>query len=87
MVVAGVVVLVAATLLVAIWLTARSIVAHAARALRAAEAIRANTRAIWELETTNEVAEELLHTVRAIETKCGKLVEALESPAAAGTPR
>jgi hypothetical protein len=84
MIVAGVVVLVAAALLVTIWLTARSIAAHATRALRAAEAIRANTRAIWELETTNEVAEELLDTVRAIEAKCGKLVEALASHAATG---
>ncbi len=87
MIVAGVVVLVAATLLVTIWLAARSIVAHATRALRAAEAICANTRAIWELETTNEVAEELLHTARATEAKCGTLVEALESHAAAGPPR
>jgi hypothetical protein len=87
MLVAGVVVLVAASLLVTIWLTARSIAAHATRALRAAEAIRANTRPIWELQTTNEVAGEILDTVRDIEAKAQKLVEALGSHAAAGGRR
>ncbi len=87
MAVAGLVVLVAAALLVTIWLTARSIAAHAARALRAAEDIRDNTRAIWQLQTTNEVAEQLLETVRAIETKTARLVEALQSHAGAGGRR
>jgi hypothetical protein len=84
MVVGGAVVLVAAALLVTIWLTARSIAAEATRALRAAAGIRDNTRAIWELQTTNEVAGELRDTVRDIEAKATKLVEALESHAAAG---
>jgi hypothetical protein len=87
MIVAGVIVLVAAALLVTIWLTARSIVAHATRALRAAEVIRLNTRSIWELQTTNEVAERLRDTVRAIEAKGARLVEALESHAPAGGRR
>ena len=84
MAVAGLIVLVAAALLVTIWLTARSIVAHATRALRAAEAIRANTQPIWELETTNEVAEQLRDTVREIETKTSAVVEALHGQIAAG---
>lgn len=84
MVVAVVIVLVAAALLVTIWLTARSIAAHARRAVDALEAIRGNTRAIWGLQTTNEVAEELRDTVRDIETKAAGLVEALQSHAAAG---
>ena len=84
MAVGVVVVLVAAALLVTIWLTARSIAAHARRAVRALEAIRENTRAIWGLQTTNEVAEELRDTVRDIETKAAALVEALQSHAAAG---
>ena len=87
MLVGGAVVLVAATLLVTIWLTARSVAAHAARALRAAETIRDSTRAIWELETTNEVAEQLRDTVRDIETKATALVEALESRAVLGGRR
>ena len=87
MLVAVVVIAVAATLLVTIWLTARSIAAHATRALKAAEAIRDNTRVIWALQDTNEVAEQLRDTVRDIETKASKLVEALESHAAAGGGR
>ena len=84
MLVGGAVVLVAAALLVTIWLTASSIAAHAARALGAAEAIRDNTRAIWELQTTNEVAEQLRDTVRDIEAKATRLVDALAGHAAAG---
>lgn len=83
MAVAVVIVLVAAALLVTIWLTARSIAAHARRAVGALEAIRGNTLAIWGLQTTNEVAEELRDTVRDIETKAAALVEALQSHAAA----
>lgn len=77
MIVAVVVVLIAASLLVTIWLTARSILAHAVRALTAAEKIRAHTQPIWELKTTNEVAENLLQTVQSIEGKGGLLVAAL----------
>jgi len=84
MLVASVVVLVAAALLVTIWLTARSIAGHARRAVVALEAIRLNTRTIWAVQTTNEVAEELRDTVRDIETKATALVEALQSHAAAG---
>ena len=85
--VGGAIVLVAAALLVTTWLTARSIADHAARALRAAEAIRDNTRAIWELPTTNETAEQIRDTVRDIETKATSLVEALESRAVLGGRR
>ena len=85
--VGAVIILVAAASLVTIWLTARSIARHARRALRAAEAIRENTHAIWELQSTNEVAEQIRDTVRAIEAKTEALVEALEHPAAAGGRR
>jgi hypothetical protein len=81
MLVASAVVLVAAGLLITIWLTARSIVTHATRALKAAEEIRDNTRAIWELQTTNEVAEQIRDTVCDIEAKATKLVEALHAQA------
>lgn len=79
--VAVVVILIAAALLITIWLTARSILAHALRAHAATEKIRASTMPIWELQTTNEVAAELLATVQSIEGKGGKLVEALEAHA------
>lgn len=83
MLVAGLVVVIAAGLLVTIWLTARSILAHAHRALRAAEAIRQNTAPIWALQTSNEVAGELLTTVQSIEAKGGALAAALETHAGA----
>lgn len=82
--VAVVVILIAASLLITIWLTARSILAHALRAHAAAEKIRASTVPIWALETTNEVAAGLLETVKSIEAKGGALAEALESHAGAG---
>jgi len=75
--VAAVVVLIAAGLLVTIWLTARRILADAVRALNAAEKIREQTTAIWALQDTNEVAEGLLETVQAIEAKGGALAGAL----------
>ena len=81
MVVASAVVVVAAALLVTIWLTARGILEEATRALRAAEQIRDHTRAIWQLQTTNEVAEGLHDTVGDIERKVTALVEALHGGA------
>jgi hypothetical protein len=87
MLVAWAVVLVAAGLLITIWLTARSIVGHANRALKAAEAIRDSTRVIWELQTTNEVAGQIRDAVCDIEAKTAKLVEALHGQAAAGSRR
>lgn len=87
MLLAVVIVIIAAALLITIWITARQILAHAVRALNAADAIRANTQPIWALETTNDVAEDLLSTVRSIEQKGGKLAAALESHSGAGGRR
>lgn len=81
-VVATVVVLLAAGLLIAILLTARRILAEAVRALNAVETIRQNTHAVWELQTTNLVAERILQSVEAIEQKGGALVRALEGQTA-----
>lgn len=83
MVVASAVIVIAAVLLIVIWRTARRIYAEAVRALHAAERIRESTMPIWALETTNEVAGELLTTVRQIEQKGGALAAALESHAGA----
>lgn len=87
MVIATLIILIAATLLITIWLTARSILAHAVRALHAAEKIRQQTLPIWELQTTNEVATGILETVQSIEAKGGALAAALESHAGAGGTR
>lgn len=80
-VVATVVVLLAAGLLITILLTARRILAEAVRALNAVDVIKKNTQPIWELQTTNEVAERILKTVESIEQKGGALVNALEGQA------
>ena len=75
--VAVVVVLIAASLLVIIWLTARKIYADAVRALNAAQAIRAQTQPIWGLEQTNDLAEDIRKAVQAIEQKSTLLADAL----------
>lgn len=85
--VAVVIVVVAATLLVTIWVTARQILSHAVRALSAVTAIRDNTQPIWALGTSNEVAEGLLATVESIEAKGGALAAALESHSGASGKR
>jgi hypothetical protein len=64
----GAIVLVAAALLVAIWLTARGIRREALRALRAVEKIETATRPIWQLDETNQVAADLLAAARDLET-------------------
>lgn len=75
--VAVVVVALAAALLIAIVVTARGIVVDAVRARNAAEAIRVNTLPIWALQTSNEVAGQLLTTVQSIESHGGALAAAL----------
>ena len=81
--VATAIILVAATLLIIIWRTARGIHAEAVRALMAAERIRESTMPIWALQTTNEVATEMLGTVEHIEQTGGALAAALASHAGA----
>lgn len=81
-IVATVIVLLAAGLLITILVTARRILAEAVRALNAVETIRKNTQPIWALQTTNQVAEQILQTVEAIEQKSGALVRTLEGQTA-----
>lgn len=75
--VATLVILIAAGLLITIWLTAKRILGDAVRALNAVEAIRHNTQPIWGLQDTNQVAEDILKTVQDIEQKGGLLAGAL----------
>ncbi len=75
--VAVVVVALAAALLIAIIVTARGILSEAVRARTAAEAIRVHTLPIWQLQTSNEVAADLLTTVQSIEAHGGALAAAL----------
>lgn len=73
-----------AGLLVAIIGTARSILHHAGRALAIANEIVANTRPIWDLETTNRVAVQLLDGATAIAGHAAEVADLLDPPLAAG---
>ena len=79
----GAVVVIAAALLVTIWLTARGIEAEASRALGAVEQIRTSTMPIWKLDETNRVADELLAAARDLEAHGGMIASALGGPDAA----
>lgn len=76
--VATIVILIVASLLIIIWVTARTILKDAGRALNAVEAIRAQTQPIWALEQTNLAAEDILSAVQAIEAKGALLARALQ---------
>lgn len=75
--VAGVVVAAAAALLVAIIVLARQIGALAATALAVVEEIEHNTKPVWQIHATNQVAQDLLGGAQAIEAKAGAIVGAL----------
>jgi hypothetical protein len=78
MAVGAAIVLVAAGLLVTIWLTARQILAEAHRALAAAERIQRRTDAIWALDAANDVTQRIHDTVEEIAGKGAALAEALQ---------
>ena len=75
--VATVLIIAAAALLIMVWMAARRILRLATAALGLVEQIRANTTSIWGLETTNEVAVDILEGAKAIETHAGMVVEAM----------
>ncbi len=80
--IAAVIVVVVAVLVIALILTARGILSNAVQALGIAKEIVVKTQPIWELETTNAVAVELLEGAQAIETHAGQVAAALEAPVA-----
>lgn len=75
--VATVVVLIAAALLLAVLAAARSIERGATAALGLVEQIRDNTKVIWALQDTNEVAEQLRDGAIAILGNAGAIAQAL----------
>jgi hypothetical protein len=75
--VAVVVILIAAGLLIAILLVARSIEKGATAALGMVVEIRDNTKVIWALQDTNEVAARLRDGASAILTNAGAIAQAL----------
>ena len=75
--VAGVIVVAAAALLIAIIVLARQIGALAATGLAVVEQIEQNTKPIWQLNATNHVAVELLGGAQAIEGNAVAIAGAL----------
>jgi hypothetical protein len=71
---------IAASLLVTIWLTARGIEREARRALVAVERIRTSTQPIWTLDSTNQVADNLLAAARDLEAHGAMIASALGGP-------
>lgn len=69
---------IAAVLLILVWLAARRILRFAGVALEIVTQIKNNTQSIWELETTNAVATNILNEAEAIEAHATLVAEALE---------
>ena len=84
MAIAGAIVSVVATLLLAIIATARSILSNAQRALNLANEIVKTTRPIWQLEQTNAAALQLVREAQAIEQHAGEVADTLEEPRTEG---
>lgn len=84
---AVVIVVVVAALLLLIIAAARGVLAAAARCLAAVTAIRANVDPLWQLSTTNDVAERLVGGARSIENRTRLLADAVEAhePARSGS--
>lgn len=76
----GAVVVAAAVLLITVLMLARRFAALAATALAVVEEIEANTKPIWELGVTHQVARELATGARAIEGSAETILDALGDP-------
>lgn len=75
--IAGAIVLVAATLLILIWIAARRILKLATAALGIVINIKKNTLSIWELQNTNHKALDILSEADTIESNAGAVAKAL----------
>jgi len=75
--VAGVVVLIAAALLIAILLAAKAIERSAGVALDKVKQIRDNTQVLWVLQDTNKVAAQLQAGAESILSNAGQIAQAL----------
>lgn len=81
-IVAGLVVVVVAVLLLGILMQARRIRALAGAAIGLVGEIDANTRSIWALKTTNQVAGQILDGAQAIDRNAASVAAALTGDAA-----
>ncbi len=77
--IAVVLIIAAAALLILVWFAARRILRLATAALGLVEQIKENTNSIWGLQTTNEVATNILEGAEAIDAHAGLVAEALAS--------
>jgi sulfite exporter TauE/SafE len=77
--VAGVIVVVAAALLITIGVLARQIADLAATALEIVEHVEQNTKPIWQINATNHVARQLLDGAQAIEGNATAIAGALHA--------
>jgi len=75
--VGAVVVVAAAALLITVIVLAHKIAKLASVALEVVVEIERNTKSIWQLNATNQVAGKLLVGAKAIESNAGSIVEAL----------
>lgn len=75
--IAVVIILAAAVLLIIVWLSAKRILRLATAALGLVVQIKENTNSIWGLQTTNEVATNILDGAEAIDAHAGLVAEAL----------
>jgi hypothetical protein len=72
------IVVIAAVLLILVFLAAKRILKLAGAALEIVTQIKNNTLPIWELETTNKVAVDIQNEAEAIEAHATLVAEALE---------
>lgn len=72
------IVVIAAVLLILVFLAAKRILRLAGAALEIVTQIKNNTQSIWELETTNKVAVDIQNEAEAIEAHATLVAEALE---------
>ena len=74
----GVIVVIAATLLILIWIAARRILKLANAALGIVISIKKNTLSIWELQNTNHKAVDILNDADTILNNAGAVAQALQ---------
>ena len=71
LIIATILIIAAATLLILVIIQARRILKHAVTALNAVTKIKENTMPVWELQTTNEVASQILQGSEDIKIHTG----------------
>ncbi len=74
----GAIVVIAATLLILIWIAARRILKLANAALGIVVNIKKNTLSIWELQNTNHKAIDILNEADTILNNAGAVAQALQ---------